>query len=161
MNEVDEFLLEHFGTKGMKWGTRNVKSQQIDSPKVRLSKINKKLETFDAEKIIGGAGTVGFYQKRHASKHPYTKAKGRLVLRGAIETAAILGGGTLLVKKLGASTIQLRGAQLALGLLAAKQIGVTRISEIHNVNVYKKHSELINEKRAIEKEIIKRRRVNE
>jgi hypothetical protein len=155
---IDEYSLNHAGIKGMKWGVRKSGSQQTTSPKNRLSEINKKLDKFDANRIVGGAGTVGYYQKRRVSQHPYGKAKVRIALRGAAEAAVLLGGGTLVAKKvLGASPMQLRGAQLALGLLAVKEIGLTRVSEIHNVNVYKKHTQLINEKRAIEAAMKKRR----
>lgn len=31
MNEVDEFMLEHFGTKGMKWGVRRKERKAVKS----------------------------------------------------------------------------------------------------------------------------------
>lgn len=150
--EVNAFL-EHFGVKGMQWGKR--KSATAKSPREerlnQIRKIDKKISKFDAERIYGGAGLTGNYQKRRQSKHPYGKARARLALRGATEAAVLLGGSTLAMKKMGANPTQLRGGQIAFGLLAAQHIGRTRISQIHDVGVYKRHTKLIEEKRRLTK----------
>lgn len=146
-------FLEHAGVKGMHWGVRKSRTAQTESPKERLSKINTKLEKFNAERINSGAGLIGYYQKRRQSQHPYTKAKVRLAARGAVEAAVLLGGGTIAMRKLGANPATIKGSQIALGVLAVKEIGITRVSEIYDVSVYERHTKLINEKRAIEKQL--------
>jgi len=115
-DDVNDFL-EHFGVKGMRWGTRKASSSK--SPEDRIRKIDKKINRLNADRIYGGAGLVGYYQKRKPSKRPHAKARSRLLLRGATETAVLLGGSTILMKKMGASRQQVRGGQIAFGLLAA------------------------------------------
>ncbi len=96
---------------------------------------------FSGQKIFDGAGYVGYYAKK-GSKRPVSRSIVGITLRGAAETALILGGGTILLNKANISSQNRNGAQFALALLSAKQIVLPRIQQIRSVNQYSRQKRL-------------------
>lgn len=69
MNEVDELLLEHFGTKGMRWGQRKTqdKGSGSNGGHKKLTPEQKKKAVLIGAVIVGGAAvtTVILARNRH------------------------------------------------------------------------------------------------
>lgn len=149
--DIDDFL-EHHGVKGMRWGVRRKSNDPSATSDKRLQKIDTKLNKLNPNRVAAGAGLVGHYQNKRirASNHPYAKTKSRIALRGAVEAAIIYGAGTFAVKRLfNPSPSQLRGAKIALGLLATG-VGAQSVSEIRSVTAAKRHAQLLANQKSVQ-----------
>jgi hypothetical protein len=67
MNEVDELLLEHFGTKGMRWGTRTSRQQNRE--------LNKASRNKDRQKHLIAVEKARANVKSGKTKSEFLKAK--------------------------------------------------------------------------------------
>lgn len=162
---IDE-ALEHFGVKGMKWGTHRERT-----PEQQIKKINKKINKVDVDSYLSGRSLVGFQsQKMHKKalrKNPNfnvkklskaeetawadkaaRKSKRASARNGALAVGVILGG-TYGLTRVGRPTpTATRGAMIS-GAILAGQVGFLSIKEIHSVTVAKKIDKLKEERKQL------------
>jgi hypothetical protein len=162
---IDE-ALEHFGVKGMKWGTHRERT-----PAQQIKKINKKINKVDSEQYLNGLGLIGFQsQKMHKkalrknpdfnvkklSKEEETawaekaarKSKRASARNGAVAVAVILGG-TYGLTRLGRPTPTATKGALISGAILAGQVGLMSVKEIHSVTIANKVNKLKEERKQL------------
>jgi hypothetical protein len=157
-SELDEFL-KHFGVKGMHWGVRETRSTSLTptaAKRAELADLNKKISKIGGQKYVDGEELRGWALKKQYKKAvkkdpsftygkltPEAKAEWQkratrkvtrsLITRGVIETAVVLGGGTLGVNAVHLNKESKVGAEIAVILLAG-HVGTTRVSELRSVH---------------------------
>lgn len=93
-SNVDELLLEHFGTKGMQWGVRKSRSQVKVSSDFKKTKPlrNRKPSTLTNKQLKEVTNRINL-EKNYSRLHPGPSAKGKAVVTtilGLAGTAAAI-----------------------------------------------------------------------
>jgi hypothetical protein len=150
-----EDFLAHYGVRGMRWGVRRSEPSSASDRRLELAKINQKIGKIDADKALRGYGLRGWaaqkmYNKQ-IKKNPgfaykklspeeklawqrkaSRKVTRSVIERGAVEIAAVLGGGTITVSKMLTHPDSRKGAEIGVILLAG-QLGAMRVSELNAI----------------------------
>lgn len=89
--EVDEFI-EHFGTRGMKWGVRNDKSSlsvKTSADYRKVAELKKKPKPSLTNKQLKTANERMQLERSFSQMNPSTVKKGHDFLKGALASAAL------------------------------------------------------------------------
>lgn len=163
LNELAELV--HYGIKGMRWGHSKERTpEQVDA---RITKLKRKRDKLDGNKVFEGYHLRGWaankmhnkrvkkdpgyvknlstQDRRNIEKKADAKALRSVILRGSVETAAILVGGNLLMKHVAKDPKILKGGQIAGVILVGKQVVLPRLHQIQTIRELRKADEIRNE----------------
>ena len=145
--------LTHHGVKGQKWGV--IRRSESGGSEARIKKLNRKLGKLDGNRIISGSGLHNWGVEKFGNRDNVDAiVMRRLALRGALETAIVIGGTHLVAKNL---KLNNKNRLTAIAIIGG-QAGKMSIDNLRNLRQFKKQDDIRAEIRRLEKEMKKRKK---